>query len=79
MAVGDAARDANYALVPETGEEGRVRWGAREINRTRDYIAQLRNEIPSSKGSYRTQIGIGYGYNLPSTAAEGDLFFKIVG
>lgn len=40
MAIGDDALDAGFALVPETGEAGRVRYGAREINRTRDYIAQ---------------------------------------
>jgi hypothetical protein len=41
MAVGDQAAAAGFAVVPDTGEEGRVRYGAREINRTRDYIAQV--------------------------------------
>ncbi len=31
MAVGDDATAAGFSLVPDTGEEGRVRWGAREI------------------------------------------------
>lgn len=35
MAVGDDATGKGLPLVPDTGEEGRVRWGAREINRTR--------------------------------------------
>jgi len=41
MPIGDDALAAGYPLVPETGEEGRVRWGAREINRTRDFVALL--------------------------------------
>ena len=49
MAVGDAASAAGYATVPETGEEGRVRWGARELNRTRDYIAAVKALIPGTK------------------------------
>jgi hypothetical protein len=41
MTIGDDALAAGYPLVPDTGEEGRVRWGAREINRTRDFVALL--------------------------------------
>lgn len=47
MAVGDLAIAAGFQFVPDTGEEGRVRWGAREINRTRDYVAQVKNLIPA--------------------------------
>ena len=36
MAIGDDALAAGYALVPSSGEEGKVKYGAREINRTRD-------------------------------------------
>lgn len=56
MAVGDDAAAAGMPLVPNTGEEGKVRYGAREINRTRDFIAQTKNTIltstvwPISKG-----------------------------
>jgi len=50
MAEGDAAKTAGYAVVPDTGEEGRVRWGGREINRTRDYIAALLAMIPVRRG-----------------------------
>ena len=45
MAVGDDAAAAGYPLVPNTGEEGKVRWGAREINRTRDFVAQVKNTV----------------------------------
>ena len=58
MPIGDDATAAGYALVPDTGEEGRVRWGAREINRTRDYLALVKALIPTSKAGYRTASGI---------------------
>jgi phage-related tail fiber protein len=67
MAVGDDARAANYLLVPNTGEEGRVRWGAREINRTRDYIANVNGRIP---GIWPVAQG-GTGGNTPATARAG--------
>ena|ERR1700741_4876551 len=47
MPVGDLASAAGFPLVPDTGEEGRVRWGAREINRTRDFVAQVKALIPT--------------------------------
>jgi hypothetical protein len=50
MAIGDDAIAAGYSLVPDTGEEGRVRWGAQEINRSRDYTAQVSKRIPVGKG-----------------------------
>lgn len=79
MAVGDDATAAGYALVPDTGEEGRVRWGAREINRTRDFIAQVKALIPSGKAAYRTAGGITSGTANPSGGNDGDIYFKIVG
>lgn len=78
MAVGDDASAAGYPLVPDTGEEGRVRWGGREINRTRDFIAQVRALIPSSKSAYRTAAGISSGTAEPSGGNDGDIYFKIV-
>jgi hypothetical protein len=39
--IGSDAQAAGYPLVPNTGEEGKVRYGAREINRTRDFIARV--------------------------------------
>jgi len=78
MAVGDQAAAAGYPLVPDTGEEGRLRWGAREINRTRDFIAQLFSLIPVGKSGYRTAAGISSGTADPSGGADGDIYFKIV-
>lgn len=79
MAVGDDATAAGYALVPDTGEEGRVRWGAREINRTRDFIAQVKALIPSGKPAYRTAAGITTGTTDPTGGNDGDIYLKIVG
>lgn len=78
MAVGDDAQAAGYPLVPDTGEEGRVRWGAREINRARDFIAQLKALIPVGKSAYRTASGISSGTADPSGGADGDIYFKIL-
>lgn len=76
--IGDDAKAAGYPLVPEEGEEGRVRWGARELNRTRDFIAQLKNLIPTGKAAYRTAAGITSSTSVPSnsTGADGDIHFK---
>lgn len=78
MAVGDDATAAGFPLVPDTGEEGRVRWGGRELNRTRDFIAQVRNLIPGSKTAYRTAAGISSGTAEPSGGNDGDIYFKIL-
>lgn len=79
MAVGDQAAAAGYPLVPDTGEEGRVRWGGREINRTRDFIAAVKALIPAGKSSYRTSAGISSGTGDPSGGTDGDIYFKIIG
>lgn len=78
MAVGDSAQAAGYALVPDTGEEGKVRWGAREINRTRDYIALLRLLIPTSKAGFRSAAGISSGTANPAGGNDGDIYFKVL-
>lgn len=78
MAVGDEAFEQGYALVPDVGDEGLVRWGAREINRTRDYIAELRKGTPDSKAASRTASGIRSGTSLPNDGNDGDIFFKLV-
>jgi hypothetical protein len=78
MAEGDQAQAAGYAVVPDTGEEGRVRWGAREINRTRDYIAQLKALIPVGKAAYRTAGGVSSGTSAPTGGVDGDIYFKII-
>lgn len=79
MAVGDDATAAGFPLVPDTGEEGRVRWGGREINRTRDFIAQVKALIPTGKSGYRTAAGITSGTSDPTGGTDGDIYFKIVG
>lgn len=78
MAIGDAATAAGFATVPETGEEGRVRWGAREINRTRDYIANVKALIPVGKAGFRTASGISSGTADPAGGSDGDIYFKII-
>lgn len=78
MPIGDNALAAGFPLVPDTGEEGRVRWGARELNRTRDFIAQVKASIPFGKPAYRDAAGIYSGTADPSGGNEGDIYFKIV-
>ncbi|WPJ30767.1 hypothetical protein [Streptomyces phage Psst4] len=78
MAEGDQALAAGFPVVPETGEEGRVRWGAREINRTRDFIAQVKALIPTGKAGFRTAGGISSGTADPTGGNDGDIYFKII-
>ena len=80
MAVGDDATNAGYPLVPDTGEEGKVRWGAREINRTRDLIALVKALIPTGKGGYRAAAGITSGTANPNNSVgnDGDIYFKVL-
>lgn len=78
MAVGDAATAAGYSLVPDTGEEGKVKWGAREINRTRDYTALLKALIPLNKATFRSSAGISSGTAEPAGGMDGDIYFKIL-
>jgi hypothetical protein len=80
MAVGDAAVAAGYTLVPDSGEDGRVRWGAREINRTRDLVAALKNLIPSGKADARTKAGLSSGVGAPPATGgtDGDVYFMII-
>lgn len=78
MAIGDDAVAAGFALVPETGEEGRVRWGSREINRSRDYTAQVKATVPNGKAAYRSAAGITSGTADPTGGADGDIYFKIL-
>lgn len=78
MAVGDAAAAAGYPLVPDTGEEGKVKWGAREINRSRDFVALLSALIPGNKAAARTSAGISSGTAEPAGGTDGDIYFKIL-
>lgn len=80
MAIGDEALQAGYTLVPDSGEDGKVKYGAREINRTRDFVGWLKNNIPTNRGAYRTATGItsGSGNPVKSAGANGDIYFKIL-
>lgn len=81
MAIGDDATAAGMPLVPDSGEEGRVRWGAREFNRTRDFVAQVLAQIPVGFAGYRAAMGIDYGPTLPSDAdgkPDGTIYFKVL-
>lgn len=76
--VGDQAKNAGFSLVPDTGEEGRVRWGGREINRTRDFIAQVKALIPVGKSAYRSAAGITSGTATPTGGTDGDVYFQVL-
>jgi hypothetical protein len=78
MAVGDQAIAAGFTIVPDTGEDGRVRWGGRGINATRDIIAQVLALIPVGKAGYRTAAGISSGTANPTGGNDGDIYFKIL-
>lgn len=78
MAIGDQALAAGFPIVPDTGEEGRLRWGGREINRTRDFIAQVWSLIPVGKQAYRDAAGISSGTADPAGGNDGDIYFKIL-
>ena len=79
MAIGDDATAAGYPLVPnEGGEDAKVKYGAVEINRTRDFIAQVKASIPTTKQSARSAAGISYGTAAPSGGSDGDIYFQII-
>lgn len=80
-AIGDDAIIAGYGIVPDTGEDGKVKYGAREINRTRDYIARTKlivDALPQNTSDYQTAVGIRYGSGVPSnsTGNNGDIYFR---
>jgi hypothetical protein len=78
MAIGDDATSAGLPLVPDSGEEGRVRYGGRELNRTRDFVAQIKALIPGGSAAYRTAAGISSGTAEPTGGIDGDIYFKIL-
>jgi len=81
MAIGDAAAAAGYPLVPDEGPDGtggKVREGFQEINRTRDFLAEVSNRIPASKDGFRGSAGISSGTAEPSGGVPGDIYFKVL-
>jgi len=79
MAIGDDATAAGFSLVPNTGEDGRVRYGAREINRTRDFVANVKSLIPVGIAGYQAAAGISSGTTDPVDAdgkPDGTIYFK---
>lgn len=80
MAVGDDATAAGYPLVPDTGDTGKVKLGAQEINRTRDYAAQTKALIPVGHAAYQAAGGITQGTTAPDNAVgqDGDIYLMIL-
>lgn len=78
MAIGDDASAAGYPIVPDNGDEGLVKKGAQEINRSRDFIARVKNLLPVGKSGYRGASGITSGTADPTGGSDGDIYFKII-
>lgn len=78
MAVGDDAQAAGFAIVPDTGDQGLVKLGAQEINRSRDYTAQVKASIPVGKAANRAAAGITSGVGAPSGGNDGDIYFQVL-
>lgn len=81
MAIGDDAQNAGYPLVPDSGEDGKVKWGAREINRTRDFIAQIKAGLPVGVSGYQQAAGISMGTADPVNSdgkPNGVIYYKIL-
>lgn len=76
MAVGDDAIAAGFALVNSATDL--VKNGATEINRSRDYSAQVKVLIPVGKAAYRSAAGISSGTADPTGGNDGDIYFKII-
>lgn len=81
MAVGDDATAAGFPLVPDTGsDDAKVKNGAKEINRTRDLIANVKSLVPASSAQFRTASGITVGTATPAASygQNGDIYLKYI-
>ena len=78
MPIGDLAVGQGFPLVPNNGDQGKVKYGAREINYTRDLIADLKSKVPTSPADFRTKSGITTGTVDPTGGLDGDIYFKTV-
>lgn len=93
MAIGDEASAAGYPLVPDSGTGGEAKFGAQEINRTRDMVAEVLALImpiwdiahggtgASDAATARANLGISYGTAAASDAVggavNGNIYLKI--
>lgn len=79
MANGDTAAAAGMDVVPSTGTGGLVKNGYDEINKTRDYIAVVKNSLATTDLGWQAKAGITQGTAAPDPAvgAVGDIYFKI--
>ncbi|MGN7968025.1 hypothetical protein [Microbacterium sp. 22296] len=69
MAIGDDAAAEGLPIVPQTGEDGKVKYGGREINNTRDIIARrTKRSAPN--------IAIHVGASAPANPVVGHLWFE---
>ena len=78
MAVGDDATRAGFPLVASTGTSGKVKDGWTEINRTRDFVAQVKELIPVGNAGFRAAAGISSGTGDPTGGNDGDIYFKVI-
>ena len=94
MAVGDEAQAAGYPLVPASGAGSEVSQGYLEINRTRDFLAELKTLIfgagaidkggtgAATAAGARANLGINSGTAAASDAVggavDGNIYFKII-
>lgn len=75
MAIGDDATSAGFPLVPSLDI---VKNGYQEINRTRDFVAQVKNLVPTGSGGFRSAGGISSGSADPTGGNDGDIYFKVI-
>lgn len=80
MALGDDAKAAGYPLVPGSGEQGKIKYGAQEINRTRDMIAVVAKTVPATRDSIRSlgKISVVYGDPAPTDGVDGEIVFRVL-
>lgn len=76
MAVGDDAQAAGFPILD--GDVDLVIDGDLEMNRTRDFVAQVKALVPVGKAGFRTAAGITSGTGDPTGGSDGDIYFKII-
>jgi len=76
MAVGDDAAAVPWPIL--TPSVDLVKDGATEINRSRDFAAQVKALVPVGKPGFRAAAGITSGTAAPTGGSDGDIYFQIV-